>query len=245
MTGDNVPESPPKCPRDLTESALFIHIELLHKTYSGTREEVEVLKGLDLSVAAGDTVAVVGASGVGKSTLLHIVGALDHPTSGRVRVADQDIFALGERDLAAFRNRHIGFVFQFHHLLPEFTALENVMMPALIARMELSLARDKALALLEQVGVEHRREHRMTELSGGEQQRVAVARALVMGPRLLLADEPTGNLDQKTGDKVHELLLRLNEEMGLTTLVATHNPRLAQAMTRRVALADGRAHELP
>ncbi|MCF8031771.1 MAG: ABC transporter ATP-binding protein [Desulfarculaceae bacterium] len=227
---------------DLTGEPRYIHIRQLNKTYSGPREKVAVLKDLDLDVAQGETVAVVGASGVGKSTLLHIVGTLDRPTSGQVMVGGRDVFAMDEPALAAFRNQQIGFVFQFHHLLPEFSALENVMMPALIARRERGWAQEKALELLEEVGVAQRSTHRVGELSGGEAQRVAVARALVLGPSLLLADEPTGNLDERTGEKVHQLLVRLNQTHGLTTLVATHNERLASALTRRVRLADGKAH---
>jgi lipoprotein-releasing system ATP-binding protein len=201
---------------------------------------VEVLKGLELEVAAGETVAVVGASGVGKSTLLHIIGTLDRPSAGQVSVGGKEVFALGDEALAAFRNRHIGFVFQFHHLLPEFTALENVMMPALIARWKADRAKAAAAELLGEVGLSEREGHRTGELSGGEQQRVAVARALVLGPRLLLADEPTGNLDERTGGRVQELLLRLNQQRGLTTLVATHNEGLASSLGRRVRLAEGR-----
>lgn len=227
---------------DLTGEPRYIHIRQLRKTYSGPREKVEVLRDLDLEVARGDTVAVVGASGVGKSTLLHIVGTLDRPTSGQVMVGGRDVFAMDEPALAAFRNQQIGFVFQFHHLLPEFSALENVMMPALIARRDRGWAHKRAMELLEEVGVADRSTHRVGELSGGEAQRVAVARALVLGPSLLLADEPTGNLDERTGEKVHQLLVRLNQTHGLTTMVATHNERLASALTRRVRLADGKAH---
>ena len=224
----------------MTDQSAFIHIKQLVKSYEGPRETVRVLKGLDLEVARGESVAVVGASGVGKSTLLHLVGTLDRPDSGQVLVGGKDLFNLAERELAAFRNRHIGFVFQFHHLLPEFSALENVMMPALIARMDRRQARERAARLLEQVGLAGREGHRPAELSGGEQQRVAVARALVMGPELLLADEPTGNLDEETGQRVQELFLRLKQEMGLTTLVATHNEKLAAALDRRVRLVGGR-----
>ncbi len=222
----------------------FIHIKGLHKSYQGPEQEIEVLRGLELEVQAGETVAVVGRSGVGKSTLLHIVGALDRPSRGSVQVDGQEIFSLPSGRLAAFRNRHVGFVFQFHHLLPEFSALENVMMPALIARWEPRRARQRAEELLGEVGLAERKGHRAGELSGGEQQRVALARALVMRPKLLLADEPTGNLDERTGGRVQEVLARLNEQYGLTTLVATHNVRLAAAMDRRVGLVKGLAKEL-
>jgi lipoprotein-releasing system ATP-binding protein len=171
-----------------------------------------------------------------------MVGALDRPSGGRVLVDGQDIFQLDERDLAAFRNRNIGFVFQFHHLLPEFSALENVMMPALIARRDRREARERARALLAEVDMSHREEHRVSEMSGGEAQRVAVARALVLEPMLLLADEPTGNLDERTGGRVHDLMLRLNTELGLTTLVVTHNERLAAGLKRRLRLMDGKAY---
>jgi len=203
---------------------------------------VEVLRGLNLSVERGESLAIVGASGVGKTTLLHIVGALERPTRGRVWVGGRELTTLDEGQRALFRNRQVGFVFQFHHLLPEFSALENVMMPALIARQPRGEARRRAEELLAAVGLTHRMEHRVGQLSGGEQQRVAVARALVLGPELVLADEPTGNLDEETGEKVAELLLRLNAERGVTTLVATHNERLAAALGRRVRLAGGRAH---
>lgn len=225
----------------LTEARPFIQISQLFKTYENPRDKVEVLKGLDLAVDSGESVAVVGASGVGKSTLLHIVGALDRPTQGKVLVDGRDVFTMDEQALAAFRNRHVGFVFQFHHLLPEFSALENVMMPGLIARLETSQARSRAEELLAEVGLSDRAAHRVGELSGGERQRVAVARALVLGPSLLLADEPTGNLDERTGEKVHELFVKLNQERGLTTLVATHNERLARSMGRTVRLAEGKA----
>lgn len=228
----------------MTEKAPFILIEQLYKTYAGPAGAVEVLTGLELKVDAGETVAVLGASGVGKSTLLHIVGALDRPSRGRVAIGGNDLAAMEDRQLAAFRNRHIGFVFQFHHLLPEFSALENAMMPALVARWPRGQAEERARELLNEVGLSHRQAHRVGELSGGEQQRVAVARALVLRPSLLLADEPTGNLDERTGEKVQEMFLRLNAEMGLTTLVATHNERLAQVLGRRVRLAEGRLEPL-
>ncbi len=231
-------------PKALTKQTPFILIEKLYKTYEGPRDKVEVLKGLDLEVAAGETVAIVGSSGVGKSTLLHMIGALDRPSAGRVVVDGQDLSRMDEPALAAFRNRYIGFVFQFHHLLPEFSALENVMMPALIARQDSHKAEKMARELLGEVGLSDRLGHRLGEMSGGEAQRVAVARALVLRPRLLLADEPTGNLDERTGEKVHHLILRLNAEMGLTTLVVTHNERLAAALDRRMRLAEGQIHHL-
>jgi lipoprotein-releasing system ATP-binding protein len=226
----------------LTDQPPFIHIKHLCKTYSGPQDQVEVLKDLDLEVAAGQSLAITGASGVGKSTLLHIMGTLDRPTSGLIRVGGRDVFSMSEPQMAAFRNQYIGFVFQFHHLLPEFTALENVMMPGLIAGIAPREFKRRAQELLDHVELSHRTAHRVSELSGGEQQRVAVARALVMEPKLLLADEPTGNLDERTGEKVHELFVRLNREMGLTTVVATHNLNLAAALDLRVRLADGKAH---
>lgn len=211
----------------------------LHKTYMTGSNRVEVLRGIDLELGAGSTTALVGASGTGKSTLMHILGALDRPTSGTVFFQDEDIFKKNDRQLAAFRNRSVGFVFQFHHLLPEFTALENVMMPALIARMPKNRARATAEELLTDVGLGQRMEHRPGELSGGEQQRVAIARALALGPELLLADEPTGNLDMKTSDAVYAMLSELQLKKGLTLVIVTHNERLASAMGKTVRLIDG------
>jgi lipoprotein-releasing system ATP-binding protein len=214
------------------------------KGYRTAAGYVPVLEGVDLEVAAGEMVAIVGASGVGKSTLLHVVGSLDRPESGRVEVAGQDVFALDEDRLREFRNRTLGFVFQFHHLLPEFTALENVMMPMLIARRPLAEARDRAKGLLDELGLATRIDHRPGALSGGEQQRVAVARALVQSPRALLGDEPSGNLDQDTGGRLHDLLRRLKEEKGITIVVVTHNERLASACDRVLRLEGGRLHNL-
>ncbi len=222
-----------------------IVVEDLVKTYLRPASRVEVLRGLSLTIEPGDTLAVVGASGVGKSTLLHILGALDRPTSGRILFNGSDITGLDDDALARFRNRTVGFVFQFHHLLPEFSALENAMMPCLVAGWPPPKARRRAEELLEQVELAERMDHRIGELSGGEQQRVALARALVMSPKLLLADEPTGNLDVATGRRVGELLVKLNREMGLTTVVATHNVELAGSMERLVRLVDGRAVEEP
>jgi lipoprotein-releasing system ATP-binding protein len=215
----------------------------LEKRYVDGPAVVEVLSGLDLDVEPGDRVAIVGESGVGKSTLLHLLGALDQPTGGRLLFEGEDVFTRSEGDLAAFRNREVGFVFQFHHLLGDFTALENVMLPSLIGRRSRGATRARALELLERVGLKERVEHRPGELSGGEQQRVAVARALAQRPKLLLADEPTGNLDPGTGDDVQQLMLELNQEHGAALVVATHNERLAAAMGRMLRLADGRLHE--
>lgn len=218
----------------------LLELRGLCKTYEIGKNRVEVLSGITLALEAATTTALVGASGAGKSTLLHLLGALDRPTSGTVFFRGDDIFQKNDRELASFRNRSIGFVFQFHHLLSEFTALENVMMPALIARVPRGEARSMAEELLADVGLAQRLSHRPGELSGGEQQRVAIARALVMSPALLLADEPTGNLDMKTSDGVHAVLADLQQKKGLTLVVVTHNERLAAAMGRTVRLVDGR-----
>jgi lipoprotein-releasing system ATP-binding protein len=218
----------------------LISVKALCKGYGQGGSRVEVLKGVDLDVVQGTTTALVGASGAGKSTLLHLLGALDRPSSGSVIYRGEELFSRSESELAEFRNKKIGFVFQFHHLLPEFTAVENVMMPALIARQPRKLAEEKAEQLLEQVGLAHRLQHRPGELSGGEQQRVAIARALVSDPELLLADEPTGNLDMKTSDAIHQLLAELQQQSGITLVVVTHNERLAGCMGQVVRLVDGR-----
>jgi lipoprotein-releasing system ATP-binding protein len=218
----------------------LLEVRGLCKTYTSGPNRIEVLKGIDLTLETGTTTALVGASGAGKSTLMHLLGALDRPTSGSVSFRDDDIFKKNDHDLATFRNRSVGFVFQFHHLLPEFTALENVMMPALIARVAPDVARDDARALLDDVGLAQRVMHRPGELSGGEQQRVAIARALVMGPELLLADEPTGNLDTRTSDGIHAMLAELQIKKGLTLVIVTHNERLAAAMGTTIHLLDGR-----
>ena len=212
----------------------------LVKTFGSGDARVEVLKGIDLEVSAGETLALVGASGAGKSTLLHLLGTLDRPSSGKVMFDGTDLFAMGDRELAAFRNRSMGFVFQSHHLLPEFSALENVMMPALIAGRPRLEAAELATGLLAEVGLAHRVTHRPGELSGGEQQRVAIARALVLSPRLLLADEPTGNLDMKTSEGVHELLARIQMQTGIALVVVTHNERLAASMSRIIRMVDGK-----
>jgi len=218
----------------------IIEVQALSKTYFIGHNQVEVLKGVDLGIEQGTTTALVGASGAGKSTLLHLLGALDRPTVGTVFYHGVDIFRKNDRELALFRNKSIGFVFQFHHLLPEFTALENVMMPSLIARVPRKKAILSAEELLVDVGLAHRLSHRPGELSGGEQQRVAIARALSLSPELLLADEPTGNLDMKTSDDIHALLANLQVKKGLTLVVVTHNERLAASMGQVVRLADGR-----
>jgi len=224
----------------MSEGSPLIAARGVVKGYRTAAGPVPVLEGVDLEVAPGEMVGIVGASGVGKSTLLHVLGSLDRPEKGSVEVAGQEVFALDENRLREFRNRTLGFVFQFHHLLPEFSALENVMMPLLIARRPMAEARERAQALLAELGLEHRAEHRPGALSGGEQQRVAVARALVQSPRALLGDEPSGNLDEDTGERLHGLLRRLKEEKGITVLVVTHNPRLAAACDRVLRLEGGR-----
>jgi lipoprotein-releasing system ATP-binding protein len=217
----------------------LIEVADLSKSFGTKAGKVEVLKGIDLRVAAGETIALVGASGAGKSTLLHILGTLDRPTSGKVLFDGEDVFRRSDASLAQFRNSAIGFVFQFHHLLPEFSALENAMMPALISGMKKTEAEPIARKLLEDVGLSHRLTHRPGELSGGEQQRVAIARALVLSPRLLLADEPTGNLDMKTSDEVHDLLAEIHRSSGITLMIVTHNERLAAGMDRIIRMVDG------
>jgi len=216
----------------------------LHKRYVDGPSVVEVLVGLDLAVLPGERVAIVGASGVGKSTLLHLLGCLDRPTEGAVRFDGGDVFDRSEADLAAFRSREIGFVFQFHQLLADFTALENVMMAGLIGREPRNEVRERATMLLDRVGLGPRLHHRPGELSGGEQQRVAVARSVMRRPRLLLADEPTGNLDPGTGERVQDLLIDLNRETGAALVVATHNERFASALGRCLRLERGRLFEV-
>jgi lipoprotein-releasing system ATP-binding protein len=218
----------------------IVEVSDLSKSF-GTREgRVDVLTGINLTVSAGETIALIGASGAGKSTLLHILGTLDRPTSGKVLFEGEDVFRGSDAALASFRNRSIGFVFQFHHLLAEFSALENAMMPALIAGMKKRDAEALAAELLDEVGLSRRLTHRPGELSGGEQQRVAIARALVLSPRLLLADEPTGNLDMKTSDGVHSLLADLHRRKGITLMIVTHNEKLASGMSRTIRMVDGR-----
>ena len=221
----------------------LVQVQNLTKMFHHGGRDLPVLRGINLTLHEGEMVSVVGRSGVGKSTLLHVLGTIDAPTSGRIIFEDKDIGKLGASQLAAFRNRSIGFVFQFHHLLPEFTALENVMMPQLIQRVARRTAEERALALLHLVGLAERVTHRPGELSGGEQQRVALARAVVMRPRLLLADEPTGNLDTVTGEAILELFERLNRELNMAMMVVTHSPELANRMPRRLRMVDGRIEE--
>jgi len=217
-----------------------VSVEAAVKGYRTVAGYVPVLQRLDLEVPGGEMLAITGASGVGKSTLLHVLGTLDRPESGRIRVGGEDVTALGEERLREFRNRSLGFVFQAHHLLPEFTALENVMMPGLIARQPRASVAEAARALLDELGLAARAEHRPGALSGGEQQRVAVARALLRSPRLLLADEPTGNLDEQTGDQLFGLLRRVNAERAITVILVTHSPRIASGCDRVLRLESGR-----
>ena len=224
-------------------SETLIQVQHLTKSFGNGDKRVDVLKGIDLHISRGERAAIVGASGVGKTTLLHILGTLDRPTSGKVFYEGKDIFTLHEKELALFRNRRIGFVFQFHHLLPEFTALENTMMPCLIQGMTKQEASLKAEEILTLVGLKERLLHKPGELSGGEQQRVAVARALVLEPRVLLADEPTGNLDTKTGESVFQLLLEVNRTKGVPLIIVTHNLTLAGLLPRQIRMVDGKALE--
>ena len=220
----------------------FVSVAGLNKFYQAGTGRLHVLRDVDLEVRRGEMVAIVGASGVGKSTLLHLLGGLDRADSGSIRVDGVDLLSLSDAALVEFRNRHVGFVFQFHHLLPEFDACENVEMPMRIARMPLDEARRRSTELLTRVSLGERLTHRPGMLSGGEQQRVAVARALVMRPALLLGDEPTGDLDEVTGDALHALLREMHAEHGLTSIIATHNMRLAAACDRVLRLERGQLH---
>jgi lipoprotein-releasing system ATP-binding protein len=214
-------------------------VRQLTKRFDHGGTVIEVLRGLDFELRSGEMASVVGASGVGKSTLLHVLGTLDAPTSGSISFDGVDVTTLNPARLAEFRNTQIGFVFQFHHLLPEFTALENAMMPGLILRLPRREAAERAASTLTRLGLGHRLTHRPGELSGGEQQRVALARALLLRPRLLLADEPTGNLDTRTGREMHDLFFELNSEIGMTILIVTHNDELAAKTPRRLRMTDG------
>ena len=218
----------------------FIEVKDLKKVFTTNGSEVAALKGIDLGIKRGETLAVVGVSGSGKSTLLHILGTLDRPSDGVVLYEEKDVFKQNEKELAIFRNREIGFVFQFHYLLPEFSAVENVMMPLLIQGISEKSAKESAISVLQRVGLGNRLDHRPGELSGGEQQRVAIARAVVLKPKVILADEPTGNLDLETGVSILELFLKLNEEEGITLVLVTHNPAVAMRLKRRIKLLDGR-----
>jgi lipoprotein-releasing system ATP-binding protein len=222
--------------------AMFIEVSGLTKSYPVGGSQLTVLKELDVSLERGEMVAIVGASGVGKSTLLHVLGGLDSVDEGTVRIDDTVLTELSDPELVAFRNRHVGFVFQFHHLLPEFNALENAEMPMRIARRTAAERNERASQLLRRVGLGARLDHRPGMLSGGEQQRVAIARALIMEPTLLLADEPTGDLDETTAESLHQLLLGMHAEYGLTSIIATHNPRLAAACTRTLRMEQGQLH---
>lgn len=213
----------------------MIQIEGIKKSYG----KLEVLKGINLTISKSEVISITGASGAGKSTLLHLIGTLDKPDSGSIKYDSIDIFAMIDKKLSQFRNKHIGFVFQFHHLLPEFTAIENISMPAYIAGVSKKEAETKALELLKIFGLEERAEHKPSELSGGEQQRIAVARALINNPTVILADEPSGNLDSKNAKELHELFFSLRDKLNLTFIIVTHNPDLAQMADRCIILKDG------
>ncbi len=220
-------------------SAPFLEITDVHKSYFLNKKRIDVLRGVSVTIEQGSLVSLIGASGSGKSTFLHVVGTLDVPASGRMSFKGKSVFDLNDAEVAEFRNRSIGFVFQSHYLLPEFTAVENVAMPALILREDRKASFARARELLERVGLGHRADHKPGELSGGESQRVALARALILKPDLLLADEPTGNLDPATGEGIHQLLREVNKDLGITAVVVTHNEALAQSMPRRLRLRDG------
>ncbi len=221
----------------------MIRLNNLSKTFLKDGNKIEVLRGLNLEITRGESLAMLGVSGAGKSTLIHILGTLDHPTDGYLHINGLNVFEWDEKKMARFRNSTIGFIFQFNNLLPEFDALENAMMPALIGGMSPKQASSKSLKLLEEVGLKDRLKHKPGELSGGEQQRVAIARALVMEPEILLADEPTGNLDTETGKKIEDILVNLNKTRKITLVVVTHNKLLAERMSRRIRLRDGKIYD--
>jgi lipoprotein-releasing system ATP-binding protein len=220
--------------------ASLVEAEKIEKSFYTPAGELKILRGVNLSIERGEVIGIVGASGVGKSTFLHVLGTLDRPTSGKVVFEGKDVFSMDNGSLAFFRNRSIGFVFQFHHLLSEFSALENVMMPGLIGFNDHNEIRSRAEKLLSELGVLERKDHRPGELSGGEQQRVAVARALILNPKVVLADEPTGNLDTATGEDLFDLLVRLNRDRGTTFVIVTHNEALSRRCHRVMKMVDGR-----
>ena len=221
----------------------MIILENLSKTFFKDGNKIEVLRGLNLEIKKGESLAILGVSGAGKSTLIHILGTLDHPTSGNISINGMNVFDWDENKMARFRNANTGFVFQFNNLLPEFDALENTMMPALISGMPKKLAAQKAYSLLEEMGLEKRTRHKPGELSGGEQQRVAIARALVMEPEILLADEPTGNLDTETGKRIEDILVNLNATKKITLVIVTHNKLLSERMSGKIGLRDGKIYD--
>jgi len=225
-------------------TAPLICLKNITKRYHNNGVDIEVLTDVSFDIRAGETIAVVGESGIGKSTLLHILGTLDHPDSGSLFYKGTDVFGLDSASLARFRNKTLGFVFQFHYLLAEFSALENAMMPGLIMGMSQKQIREPAESILARVGLKDRLHHRVVELSGGEQQRVALARALVLNPDILLADEPTGNLDKKNSQQIHELFMELNQEYNMTIIVVTHNMKLAGYMQKKLTLVDGKLVEI-
>jgi len=225
------------------DNSSVLSAEDIHRDFDTPEKRISVLKGITIDIKKGDLVSITGPSGVGKSTLLHILGGLDKPTQGEVNIKGQSLKNENEKSLANLRNKQIGFVFQFHYLLNDFNALENVMIPMMVAGMRKSQASDKGELLLEQVGLKGRKSHLPTQLSGGEQQRVAVARALANNPEIVLADEPSGNLDTETGRFLHELLFRLNSENNVTMLIATHNRELAENCHRQLKMMDGRIYE--
>lgn len=224
--------------------APLMKVRNLTKAFRNNNQEIRVLSHIDFDLYTGETISIVGASGIGKSTFLHLLGALDHPDEGALIFNGEDVFSFDDAKLARFRNQSIGFVFQFHHLLPDFTAIENVMMPALINGTNRQNAAEAAQKILDRVGLRDRLHHRIGKLSGGEQQRVAIARALVLSPIILLADEPTGNLDKKNSERVHELLLTLNQELQMALVIVTHNLELASYTSRKLTIADGNLVEL-
>ncbi len=237
----DVSDTPDNGDRNL--ESVLIGARDLYKSFNNSGSRIDILKSVNFDIVSGETLAVVGASGIGKSTLLNIIGTLDRPDSGELYFQGEDVFLFNDVKLARFRNESIGFVFQFHHLLPEFSALENTMMPSLIKGLSKQTASESAEAILVRVGLKDRLFHRVGELSGGEQQRVALARALVLKPVILLGDEPTGNLDKRNGEQMHDLLLELNREYHMTLVVVTHNMELAAYMSRCVTIIDGQLVE--